>query len=68
MEGLTLRSRFKEISLNANEPYNIPVNIVGDPKVIKEGHTPVTITVYSTDGQYSTSAEDVFILESKNKK
>ena len=68
VEGLTLRSRFKEISLNANEPYNIPVSIVGDPKVIKEGHTPVTITVYSTDGQYSTSAEDVFILESKNKK
>lgn len=65
--GMTLKARFKELPLQANEPYDLPVSIYGDPKVIKEGHTPITITVYSKDGKYSSQAQDVFIYEPKKK-
>ncbi|WP_114801042.1 cytochrome c oxidase accessory protein CcoG [Moraxella canis] len=63
--GMTLRSRFKELPLQANEPYDLPVSIIGDPSVVQPGSTPITITVYSQDGQYSASAQDVFIYEPK---
>ena len=66
--GMTLRSRFKELPLQASEPYDLPVSIIGDPNIIKPGSTPVTITVYSKDGQYSASAQDVFIYEPKKSK
>ena len=62
---MTLRSRFKELPLQASELYDLPVSIIGDPNIIKPGSTPVTITVYSKDGQYSASAQDVFIYEPK---
>lgn len=65
VEGLTLRSRFKELPLNANEPYNMPVSVIGDPAVIKQGQTPITITVFSADGQYSVSTQDYFSFEPK---
>ncbi len=67
--GMTLRSRFKELPLQANESYALPVSIIGDPKVVPVGSTPITITVYSKDGTYSASAQDVFIYEpAKGKK
>lgn len=66
--GMTLRSRFKELPLQASELYDLPVSIIGDPNIIKPGSTPVTITVYSKDGQYSASAQDVFIYEPKKSK
>lgn len=65
VEGMTLRSRFKQLPLQANEPYDLPVSIIGDAKVIKAGNTPVTITVYTEDGKYSASAQDIFIYEPK---
>lgn len=66
-DGMKLRSRFKELPLQANEPYDLPVSIIADPKIIAKGSTPITITVYSKDGQYSASAQDVFIFEPKKK-
>lgn len=65
VEGMTLRSRFKQLPLQANEPYDLPVSIIGDANVIKPGNTPVTITVYTEDGKYSASAQDIFIYEPK---
>lgn len=67
-KGLTLRSRFKQLPLQANEPYDLPVSVIGDPAIIKAGSTPITITVYSTDGKYSTSAQNMFIYEAKEQK
>ncbi|AKG17931.2 cytochrome c oxidase accessory protein CcoG [Moraxella bovoculi] len=63
--GMTLRSRFDRLPLQANEPYDLPVSIIGDANVIKPGNTPVTITVYTEDGKYSASAQDIFIYEPK---
>ncbi|WP_066802377.1 cytochrome c oxidase accessory protein CcoG [Moraxella oblonga] len=65
VDGLEIRSRFKELPLKANEAYSMPVSIFGDPSKIKAGHTPITITIYSVDGKYSQSAEDIFIYEPK---
>lgn len=65
VDGLTLKSRFKQLPLQANEPYDMPVSVIGDPSKIKAGHTPITITIYSTDGQYEAQAQDVFIYEPK---
>ncbi|MFB6347986.1 cytochrome c oxidase accessory protein CcoG [Moraxella marmotae] len=67
-DGMKLRSRFKQLPLQANEPYDLPVSIVGDPSIVKVGSTPITITVYSKDGQYSASAQDVFNYEPKSEK
>ncbi len=67
-EGMTLRSRFKQLPLQANEPYDLPVSVIGDPAVVKPGNTPITITVFSEDGQYTASAQDVFTYEPKAKK
>ncbi|UNU74328.1 cytochrome c oxidase accessory protein CcoG [Moraxella nasovis] len=67
VEGLTLRSRFKQLPLQANEPYDLPVSIFGDASKITASSTPITITVYTEDGQYSASREDVFLYEQKSK-
>lgn len=68
VDGLELKSRFKQLPLQANEAYNLPVSVFGDPAVIQAGHTPITITLYSVDGKYSASAQDIFILDKKDKK
>lgn len=65
VDGLTLRSRFKELPLNANQAYSMPVSIFGEPDKLNAGTTPITITIYSVDGKYSQSAEDIFIYEPK---
>ncbi|STZ01889.1 cytochrome c oxidase accessory protein CcoG [Moraxella equi] len=62
VNGLTLKSRFKELPLKANEPYDLPVSIFGDPAKIS-GTMPVTITVYTEDGKYSASRQDVFVYK-----
>lgn len=67
--GMHLKARFDELPLDANEPYDLPVNITADPATLQAGSTPITITVYSKDGKYSASAQDVFIYEpAKGKK
>lgn len=63
--GLTLKSRFKELSLKGNEAYSMPVSVFGEPDKVAVGNTPITITIYSVDGKYSQSAEDTFIYEPK---
>ncbi|MDO4895762.1 MAG: cytochrome c oxidase accessory protein CcoG [Moraxella sp.] len=65
VDGMVLKSRFKEITLSANETYSIPVSIIADADKIAVGHTPITLTVYSTDGTYSVSTQDNFIYEVK---
>lgn len=65
IDGMVLKSRFKEITLSANETYSIPVSIIADADKIAVGHTPITLTVYSTDGVYSVSTQDNFIYEAK---
>ncbi|OOR87761.1 cytochrome c oxidase accessory protein CcoG [Moraxella caviae] len=68
VEGLSLRSRFEKLPLQANEPYDLPVSVFGDPAKIQPGHTPITITVYTENGEYSASADDIFIFDKKDKK
>lgn len=65
VDGLALRSRFKELPLAANESFDLPVTIIGDPNKISAGSTPITITVYSEDGQYNISSQDHFIYQPK---
>ena len=66
---MKLQSRFEKLPLNANEPYDLPVNIIAPAASLSQESTPITITVYSEDGQYSASAQDTFIYQtSKDKK
>lgn len=64
VDGIELKSRFKEIPLSAGEAYNWPVSLFGDSKVVKE-RTPITITIYSTDEAHSASASDFFVVGHK---
>ncbi len=59
-EGYTLESRFDVIPLEAGESYDFPVSIVGDPKVIAQGKTPITLKVVSVDGQYEAIKQNTF--------
>lgn len=61
--GITLHSRFKELPLQGGEAYDLPVSLYAHAKDVQKGRTPVTITVYSADGQYSMSRSDVFIVD-----
>ncbi|MDO4251480.1 MAG: cytochrome c oxidase accessory protein CcoG [Moraxella sp.] len=61
-EGMTLKSRFEELPLDANESYDLPVSVFADANTITE-RTPITITVYSTDGTYSASQTDFFEIK-----
>lgn len=63
IDGITLKSRFEQLPLDANESYDLPVSLYADSRIITARHTPITITVYSTDGKYSVSQQDVFIVE-----
>lgn len=62
VDGIELKSRIKEIPLQAGEAYNWPVSLFGDGKIVK-GRTPITITIYSTDEVYRASASDFFVVD-----
>lgn len=62
IDGIVLKSRFEQISLDASESYDLPVSLYADGSIITAPRTPITITLYSTDGQYSVSADDVFVI------
>lgn len=66
-DGMSLQSRFKTISLDPSESYEFPVSVVGDPKVIKQGNTPITLKVVSSDdnGKYTATKQAVFTTDSK---
>ncbi|MFW2177922.1 MULTISPECIES: cytochrome c oxidase accessory protein CcoG [unclassified Moraxella] len=64
-KGLTLDSRFKTIPLEAGESYDMPVSVLGDPKVVGQGKTPIQMQVISVDdgGQYKAYKDNVFTTE-----
>lgn len=64
-QGLTLDSRFKTIPLEAGESYDMPVSVLGDPKVIKQGNTPIMLKVVSVDdgGKYTATKANVFTTD-----
>lgn len=63
--GLTLDSRFKTIPLEAGESYDMPISVLGDPKVVTEDKTPIKLKVVSVDdgGKYTAFKENVFTTE-----
>lgn len=63
IEGITLKSRFKEVKLKGGEAFDWPVSLIGDSKIIPKGRTPITITIESTDGVYSASNQNFFIVD-----
>lgn len=62
-DGLSLQLRFNDVPLEAGESYDMPVSIYGDPSVIDEGQTPVTLTVTSEDGKYKVSKQNIFTTQ-----
>ncbi len=63
IDGISLKSRFEKLNLNPNESYDLPVSLYADSKIVTAERTPITITVYSVDGKYSVSQQDVFIID-----
>lgn len=63
IDGISLKSRFEKLNLNPNESYDLPVSLYADSKIVTAERTPITITVYSVDGKYSASQQDVFIID-----
>lgn len=63
VDGISLKSRFEKLPLNASEAYDLPVSLMGDSQIIKENRIPITITIYSEDGKYSQSQQDVFVID-----
>ncbi len=63
IEGIELKSRFDKMPLAGGEVYDWPVSLVADADKVSQGRTPITITVYSEDGQYSMSSSDFFVVE-----
>lgn len=65
VEGLTLDSRFKTIPLEAGESYDMPVSVLGNPDVIKQSSTPITLKVVSVDdgGKYTATKSNVFTTD-----
>ncbi len=63
--GLRLESRFKTIPLEAGESYDLPISVIGDPKVISQGSTPITLKVMSVDdgGKYTATKANVFTTD-----
>ena len=63
--GLKLDSRFKTVPLEAGESYDMPVSILGDPKVITQSSVPVKLQVVSVDdgGKYKAIRENVFTTD-----
>lgn len=64
-DGMSLQSRFKSIPLDPSESYDFPVSVIGDPKIIKQGNTPITLKVVSTDdgGKYTAIKQSVFTTD-----
>lgn len=60
VDGLTLDSRFERIPLQPSESFDMPITIIGDPNIITEESTPITLTVTSEDGKYTASKQNVF--------
>lgn len=62
-DGLSLRTRFSSLPLNAGESYDLPVTVVGDPSVVSKGQTQIVFNVDSKDGQYHAERQNVFTTQ-----
>ena len=62
-DGLSLQIRFNDVPLAPGESFDMSVSIYGDPAIIDEGQTPVTLNVVSEDGQYAVSKDNVFTTQ-----
>ena len=62
-EGLSLQLRFNDVPLDPGESFDMAVSIYGDPAVVAEGQTPVTLNVVSEDGQYKVSKQNIFTTQ-----
>ena len=67
-DGIKLKSRFKDLTLQGNEVYDLPITLIGDPQKVAKGHTPITITVHSQDGQHTDSEENFFVFDDVTQK
>lgn len=61
--GIEMSSRFKELPLEGGEVYDWPVSLYAKEGSVAKGRTPITITIYSQDGQYTASRSDYFVVE-----
>ncbi len=62
-DGLSLQIRFNDVPLAPGESFDMSVSIYGDPAIVAEGQTPVTLNVVSEDGQYKVSKDNVFTTQ-----
>lgn len=62
-KGLSLYTSFNEVPLEAGESFDMSVSIYGDPDVVDEGQTPVTLNVESEDGKYNVSKQNIFTTQ-----
>ena len=62
-DGLSLQLRFNDVPLEPGESFDMSVSIYGDPAVVEQGQTPVTLNVESEDGQYKVSKDNVFTTQ-----
>lgn len=66
--GFTLDSRFETIPLEAGESYDLPVSVLGDPKIIPQGKTPIQMKVKNidNDGKYEATKDNVFTTDGQD--
>ena len=62
-DGLSLQLRFNDVPLDPGESFDMSVSIYGDPEIVDEGQTQVTLNVVSEDGKYSVSKQNVFTTQ-----
>ena len=62
-EGMSLELRFNDVPLEPGESFDMSVSIYGDPDIIEQGQTPVTLNVESEDGKYKVSKQNVFTTQ-----
>jgi len=62
-DGLSLHLTFNDVPLDPGESFNMSVSIYGDPKVVDEGRTLVTLNVVSEGGKYKVSKQNVFTTQ-----
>ena len=62
-EGLSLQLRFNDVPLAPGESFDMSVSIYGDPAIVEEVQTPVTLNVVSEDGKYKVSKENIFTTQ-----
>lgn len=60
IDGIALKTRFKELPLEAGEVYDWPVSLYAEVDKVHDERTPVTFVVTSKNGQYQNSQTNYF--------